>query len=536
MKNNIKYLFFTIISLSVFAACNDLDQYPTNQFTDETYWTSADKASSVLNMAYSQMYNSGYFFSTEALSDNIYQTRVSDEKTISSGQANAATGRFASEWSDCYAGIKTCHTFLENVDRVQSMDEATKARMKAEARFIRAFLFFRLATWYGDIPLFTKDITLSESKTITRTAHAEVLTFIRTELEEIVGILPSSYASSEKGRITSGAALALKARTYLYENDWDNTASTCERLISGDHKGVYELFPNFSGLFTVVNEYNSEVILDMTYIPSLRMYDNFRDYVPNAAGLRVIANQPTQELVEDFIMLNGKATGESGSGYDENNPFTGRDPRLDASIVHHGSKFTKLDGSVITVLIDPAQTPAGSPDRWKGSGEDATLSGYYILKYYDPTAVGEFQSSLNLILIRYADILLMYAEAKNELGQMNETVWNQTIKAIRSRAGFSDSNALNFPASASKDALRDIIRRERHSELAFEGTRIFDLRRWKTAEIVFSKPAHGAKYANNNTAYIEFESRSFNPQRDYLWAVPQGQKDINPALGQNNLY
>jgi len=536
MKNKLKYISFIAGAMLIFASCNELDQYPTNLFTDDTYWTSVDKASSVLNMAYSQMYNNGYFFSTEALSDNVYQTRVSDEKTISSGQANAATGRFANEWSDCYAGIKTCHTFLENVDRIPGMNEDLKERMKAEARFIRAWLFFRLTTWYGDVPLFTTDITLSESKTIARTPHAEVLDFVRMELDDITTILPSEYEEADRGRITSGAAIALNARTYLYENDWENVVSTCERLISGDHKDVYGLFSDFEGLFAVGNEYNNEVILDMTYVPSLRIWDNFRDYVPKAAGLRVIAMQPTQELVDDFVMLNGKAINDTGSGYDEDNPYAGRDPRFDGSVVHHGSKFTKLDGTEITILTDPALSPEDAPDRWKGSGEDASLSGYYIRKYYDQTAVGEFQSSLNLILIRYADVLLMYAEAKNELGQMNESVWNMTIRELRGRAGFSDSGALDYPSSATKDELQTIIRRERHTELAFEGLRVFDLRRWKTAEAVFSNPAHGAKFANGGTSYIEFEPRTFNPNRDYLWAVPQNQKDINPALGQNPNY
>lgn len=147
-------------------------------------------------------------------------------------------------------------------------------------------------------------------------------------------------------------------------------------------------------------------------------------------------------------------------------------------------------------------------------------------------------SGLNLILIRYADVLLMYAEAKNELGQMNETVWNLTIKALRARAGFTDPGALVFDATASKASLQNTIRRERRVELALEGLRIFDIRRWKTAETVLNIYPHGAKYgdAGVDNGYIRLDKRSFNKDRDYLWAVPQSEKDLNPALGQNPGY
>jgi hypothetical protein len=539
MKNKFaQYSIAVAISLALsLTACNDLDQFPTDKFTEDNYWSSADKAQSVLNMAYSQMYGAAYFFSTEALSDNAYQIRISDEKTISSGQANAATTRFANEWSDCYKGIKTCHTFLDNVDRIPNMDETLRSRVKAEARFIRAWLFFRLTTWYGDVPLFTTDIAVSESKSISRTPQAEVLEFVRNELEDIAPVLPTNkqYAEEDRGRITAGAAIALKARTYLYQNDWQNVAATCERLIGKTTYGEYSLFGNFAELFTAANEYNSEVILDISYVPSLRIWSEFFDYAPPSAGQRVCGMSPTQDLVEDFIMLNGKSIKEGASGYDEENPYANRDPRMDATIVRHLSSFTTLAGQLRTIYTKPGSTTDGveGKDVYTGSGETASRTGYYFRKYYDQTATGNFESGLNLILIRYADVLLMYAEAKNELAEMDATVWNTTIRELRKRAGFTDAGALDYPGAAN---LREIIRRERRSELALEGTRIHDIRRWKTAETVLNQPARGAKFADNNTNYIVLDQRSFDPNRDYLWPVPQGDKDKNPNLGQNPNY
>lgn len=543
-KKFIKYS--TIVagaSLLLLTSCNSLDLAPTNKFTEDNYWTSAEKANMVLNMAYSQMTNADYFFKTEALSDNVYEGRGStSEKAISSGQADASNGRFSGEWKDCYAGIKTCHTFLENVDRITGMDETLKTRMKAEARFIRAYLYFRLTTWFGDVPLFDHDLSLSESKTIARTPQADVLAFIRSELDAVATNLPAkgAYAEADKGRITSGAAIALKARTYLYSNDWANVVTNCEKLINSTEYGQYSLFSSYEGLFLPANENNSEVILDLEYVPSLRTWGNYYDYAPLSVGARVNVLAPTQELVNDYIMTNGKGINESGSGYIETSPYKNRDPRFAATVVYHEYQWKKADGTLQTIYIKPgtAPTQAAAVDEYKGQGTNSTSTGYYMRKYYDPTALASMTSGLNLILIRYADVLLMYAEAKNELGQMNESVWNMTIKALRTRAGFTDPGALAFNASATKAELQNCIRRERRCELALEGLRIYDLRRWKIAENVLNGYPHGAKYGDTgvDNGYIRLDKRTFNKDRDYLWAVPQSEKDINPKLGQNSGY
>ena len=537
-----KYLKYImgILLIPILFSCNKMELAPTDKFTEDNYWTSPEKANLVLNMAYSQMYSSDYYFKTEALSDNLYEGRgSSSERLISSGQADASNGRFAGEWKDCYAGIKTCHTLLGNIDRVPNMEAGLKSRMMGEARFIRAWLYFRLTTWYGDVPLFDKDLTLSETQTIARTSKADVLSFVRSELDAIIPLLPakSDYAVVDKGRITSGAAVALKARTYLYDNDWANVITTSELLINSTKYGEYSLFTSYPGLFLPQNEYNSEVILDLAYVPSVKTWGNFYDLAPLSVGARLNSMAPTQELVNDYIMLNGKPIKASGSGYVEDDPYVNRDPRLSATVVYHLFKWTKPDGSVQTIYIKPGTAPdkTAEVDEYVGQGSNATSTGYYLRKYYDPTALASFTSGLNLIMIRYADLLLMYAEAKNELGKMDETVWNMTIKPIRQRAGFTDPEALSYNASWSQGDLRETIRRERRCELAIEGLRIFDLRRWKTAQVVLNDYPHGARYGEVGVAdgYIQMDKRTFNPERDYMWPVPQSQKDLDANLGQN---
>jgi len=534
MKQKFRNYYIVILSiiLLIHSSCNKLDQVPTGVFTDATYWYSTDKASYVLNMAYNQMMNDNYFFANEALSDNIFVCRSSDEKLISAGIGNATTGRFANEWSDCFGGVRTCNTFLENVDRVPNMDSTLKARMKAEIRFIRASVFFRMTSWYGDVPLFKTNLSVAEAKTIARTPHADVLKFVRAQLDSAAMALPASYTGADLGRITSGAAIALKARTYLYENDWANVATTCKQIMDSKQ---YTLFPDYAGLFSIANVHNSEVILDEEYVPTLRTWSEYFDYAPPSAGRRVNQQAPTQELVDNYLMMNGDSIRMTGSGYDESNPYVNRDPRLAATVLFDGGQWRMPVGTNSTIRIKPG---TGTIDQYVSGSGNNSLTGYYMKKYYDPTYTLSFSSGLNLILIRYADVLLMYAEAINELGKMDQPTWNATINPIRVRAGFTDLNALNFNASWTQSDLRKMIRNERRSELALEGTRIFDIRRWKTAESVLNGYPHGAQYGSLSVdnGYIRLDKRTFNPARDYLFAVPQAQKDLDPNLGQNPGY
>lgn len=540
--NFLKYSAVAVVFLASLSGCQDLDLAPTDKFTEANYWTSAEKASMVLNTAYGQLTSSGRYFSNESLSDNMYEGRGnSSEKMISSGQADASNSRFSEEWKNSYAGIKTCNVFLENVDKVPNMNETLRTRMKAEARFIRAWLYLQLTTWYGDVPLFEKDITLEESKSISRTPKAAILTFIYNELDEVEAVLPTNteYAEADRGRITKGAAIALKARAYLYQNDWANVVAACEKLIGNTSNGTYALFSSYEGIFKPENEYNSEVILDYQYVPSVRVWEEMYDLAPLSVGARINSKAPTQELVDDYIMMNGKSIKEANSGYDESNPYKNRDPRFAATIVYHGAKWVRPDGTIQTIYIKPGSTPSdntyGNVDEYIGAGSNSTSTGYYLRKNYDATSEIGMKSGLNLILIRYADVLLMYAEAMNELGKMDEAVWNKTIRPLRERAGFTDAPSLIYPTEGN---MQTIIRRERRVELAMEGLRIFDIRRWKTAENVLNGYPHGAQFgeASIDNGYIRLEKRTFNPERDYLWAVPLSQKDLNPNLGQNPGY
>jgi hypothetical protein len=533
MTRNLRYSLLLGLGLGFgFSACQKLDLPPTDRPTNATFWQQPSDAANVLATAYENLYNSEYFFFNETLSDNAYNksdVNGSNSRNIAEGAYGTNQARVTNEWGYHYSGIRKCNQLLANIDKISSLDAGLKARYVAEARALRAYQYFQLLTWYGDVPLITDEISVTDAAGLARTPRAQVLDFVLKELDAAAGALPlnTAYAAEDRGRFTKGAALAVKARVLLYEGRWADVTAVTEQIIGGQ-AGTYGLFSSYAGVFAPGNEGNSEVMLDLQYLFPSRTHSEQRLFIPRTEGKLICAIAPTQELVNDYVMANGKAITESGSGYNEATPYVGRDPRFAATLVYDGYKWLRPDGSSILIRTVPG-TGDNSVDR-----ADASPTGYYSAKYFDPTADANLNSGLNLILVRYADVLLMHAEAKNELGQLTSGEWDRTIGALRRRAGFTDAAALTYPG-ADKAALQTIVRRERRTELAMEGLRIFDLRRWRTAEIALKGYAHGIKAGDPSVdnGYLRVDQRTFDPAKHYLWPIPQRERDINANLTQN---
>ncbi|MFD0766016.1 RagB/SusD family nutrient uptake outer membrane protein [Mucilaginibacter lutimaris] len=537
-----KKLLIVSVAVVAVSGCKKLDIAPTDRFSDLTFWQVDANVYNALYNNYSLIYNSGLYFDNEAISDNAYSPS-GDLNLIASGNATSQTGKFAGDWNNYYSAIKSCNIFLANIDRNTTLPAATKARLVAETRFIRAFEHFNLTKWYGDVPLVDHDATPEEAQTIPRSPKADVINFVVKELEEAANVLPSKDAipATENGRITKGAALALEARVLLYQgNRMADVVTICEKLMNDQGtNGSYGLESSYSALFSDpnINKNTKESILSLQYVPTLRTWNNFWDFAPRTVGGRVSNMAPTQELVDDYIMLNGKGIKETGSGYVESNPYVNRDPRLTATVVYDRYTWVNANNTTKTIYIKPGSDPVQPGlDEYNAGSQAASATAYYWRKYFDPSALANFVSGNNLHLIRYAEVLLDYAEAKQSLGQMDATVWNKTIGALRARAGFTDAGALNYPGAAD---MTNIIRRERRVELAMEGLRADDIRRWKTAEVVMNGYIHGAKFSvdqNTDNGYIRTQLRKFNPARDYLWAIPAHDIDLNKNLTQNPGY
>ena len=530
-----KYLYTVacLLVALVFGGCNGMDNEPTDKYTDKSFWTSVDKAQYVLNMAYNQLYSAGRMWNDERLCDNVFQGRgFSDQRTVRNGIADPSLGLFNSEWCDLYAGIKTCHVFLEHIDNI-SAGESVKDNMKAQIRFIRASLYFRLVNLYGDVPFFTKDISLAEAKTIGRTPRAQVVSFIHSELDDILDKLPKSneLAADKRGEVTRGAALTLQARVYLYDSDWANVERYCQRVMQGEG-GTYALFPSYTGLFEQDNEYNQEVIMDCGYVPSKRTWSEMYDMAPLSMGARLNGTAPTQSLVDSYICLDGKPISTSAM-YNPATPYQNRDPRLTATVIYDRYDWSANvnDGSTgVVIYTNPS---SGTADAYQGASANPSCTGYYVRKYYDPKHEAGMASGLNIITMRYADVLLMYAEAMNEQNKMSAAVWDSTVRLIRQRAGFTLAQALDYPAAQTQEQMRYTLRNERRSELALEGLRWYDIKRWKAGAEYLDGYVYGAPFAAND-ANIRLDKYKFDENRDYLWSVPQKQMDIDGNLRPNN--
>lgn len=488
MKTTIlKYITVTFAAgAMLLAGCNDLDQEPTNKFTDKAFWTSPERANMVLNMAYNQMFGHDKIWQDEALSDNLYEQRGNpDTRTIRMGQATPNTGLFRSEWKWVFEGVKTCNVFMNFVDEVPGMDPERLAGMKAQIRFIRAFLYFRLANFYGDIPFFLQDISLEESRRVSRTPYPEVMSALHRELDEIVGDLPTrdELKADDNGRITKAAAMVLKARMYMYENvqrtgnsvsdNMRKAADICDKLIheQGTY-GTYSLLTQGSGdgipayeyLFTSAAEYNSEVILDYAAVELNKQWSTLYSMVPLTMGANLCQKAPTRALVDSYLNADGSVPADK-------TVYANRDPRLTATVVYNGYVWKDRNDKGEYVTKGTINVTSGND---KAGTDNGSPTGFYTRKYFDTTHGKNLEMWTNIIMMRYADVLLMYAEACCMSGEGTANITGlEALNKVRQRAGLTPAPALDM------DNEEYGIKAERRFELWLDDCdRYVDLIRW----------------------------------------------------------
>jgi len=525
MKNRL----IIILVLSVaFCSCkkNFLDRQPLTEYSETTLWTGANDAIAACNAAYSNFEDGQWVVYMDDASDNAHDPYPWEGWQEFGNMQLLSPNSWRSKYD--FTTITQCNWFLANIDKTP-MDEGLLKRMKGEVRFIRAYEYFERAQLYGDFPLVTKMLTTTEANDVVRAPKSEVVQFILNELDTIATTLPTTYDASDRGRITQGAAWALKARVELFNEKYAESAASAKKVMD---LGVYSLFPNYQDIFRMNNEYNSEIILDRGYL----------DTDPNLTiGLMVLAPESTpgggwssvnitQSLIDAYEMANGKTIDDPVSGYDIDHPFVNRDPRLLQTVIIPGAEYA----GIIFNPMDP-----NSLDYWP----TYNYTGYVGRKYinYKSDFSDLYKAGLNIPLIRYAEVLLTYAEAKIESNSIDNTVYD-AIDEVRLRAGLP---AVDQAKYATQAQLRDLIRRERRVELAMEGLRWYDIQRWKIGNEVMNGPVYGLRFSNidangnvtyTSTEHAKIEDRVFDPSKNYLWPVPQGQLDLGKNLSQNPNY
>nr|WP_199080468.1 RagB/SusD family nutrient uptake outer membrane protein [Pedobacter sp. ASV19] len=533
-----KTFLYILLAATFSTGCkkNILDTSPLDVYSDNSLWTSKNDAMAALTGCYSGWEYGDNVIYDDCLSDNgIDQFPWEGYETFASGLASASNPGI-NKYD--YKTIQKCNWFLANIDRVpeSALDATLRLRMKAEARFLRAYRYFVMSQVYGDVPLVLKNLSIDESKTITRTAKAAVVDFVLKELTEIAPALPVNYSSGDIGRITRGATLGLKARIELFNAKYTDCIVTCQQLMTAPF--TYRLFNDYEGLFRPQNSGNQEVILDVQYLINTNSFATLGNMVINSQG-GWSSMAPTQSLVDAYETKNGTVI-QKDPAYNPLQPYQNRDPRLDASIIRPGLKY-----------MDQYFDPLSKKSHDAIGGNNASPTGYNFKKYvsnledYDNTSYGVdiWNTGGSIIVMRYAEILLTYAEAKIEANQIDASVYN-TINQIRQRP------TVNMPAATvssypDQSSLRTLVRRERRVELAGEGLRWYDIQRWKIGSTAMNgdvkgclagsvDPSNGNLSLTPNSNVVA-GSRTFE-DKFYLWPIPQKERDINSGLTQNTGY
>lgn len=522
----LKHIIASIaVSSGLLISCDNnlLETFPNDRLSVDVFWTTETDAKLAVNALYTDL-DSTNIISWDALTEIAHTNQNFDVQAyVELGTYDGTSSKIYNEWKRAYRGIRATSYFLENVDKVPSGNTALINQLKGEAKVLRAYQYIKLAGLYGSVPLVTTSITIDESRTLQNKPVAEIWNFIDKELNEAAALLPATYPASDNGRVTKGAALGLAARASLYAGRYEKAAAEADLVITS---GVYELYSSYEKLFTYAAENNKEVLFDRQFIKDNYPINVFPLLAPYSQKNSQSTYVPTKALVDTYETTAGKLITDNASCYNPATPYVNRDPRLKFSIF--------LEGDILPSGIAFKPAPNSGTADAIGSTYIASTTGFNIKKY---VLADDFSnpvnSGINIILLRYAEVLLTYAEAKIELGQIDASVL-AAINLVRN--GRSD---VKQPAvkTASQAEMRNIVRRERTVELAFEGQHLFDIRRWKTAEKVMPGPVYGITYKDASGALKTVEvvavNKTFDASRHYLWPIPQKERDLNPTLTQN---
>lgn len=503
-------LLYTLATTLLLAgtACTkkQLDVVNPNQIPDKDFWQTETDALTGLYGVYDAFQHNqlaGKFYREfDNISDNAFTISGANWAEIESSFHNPITARILNAWTAYYTIINRANLVIDRVTAMPagSISDESRKRIIAEAFFLKAYAYLDLTTLWGNVPLYEHYLGTFDNGNAA-TDKASIVSAMEEELRDnVIPNLPVTIPSPEKGRAGRGAAVALLGKYYLFNKDYSNAAATLSTLMTAPY--TYDLYPKYDELFTLAGEFSKENLFEINFEAggidngesfSIRIDTSVTPLVPQAYW------RPTNELVNSYLCTDGSPIanspvyGNTSPLYNTALPYNNRDPRLRATV------FTNLDN-----------TPGGKK-IWAYSANIR----FAPKKYSMITSTQYNGGPQNYYMIRYADVLLMYAEAENEAVGADPSVYD-AVNKVRNRAGMPD-----YPANLSQEDMRSYIRDERRWEFALEHQRYFDILRWRIADSVIP-PIGGVKVFTN--------------PRDYLWPYPQNEMDNNPALkaqGQN---
>ena len=550
-----------MVSVLAVMSCNDdfLEHAPKDQMTDANFWQTEDHIRSVANTFTEALQGKYWLNITEIMADSAPWAVTTAFRTIGAGNFTTETSQINSLWVTAYTGIGRVNYFLNNYKRAVNVSEEIRERYAAEAYFYRAYNYWVLTTYFGDVPYITSELNVDSPDVYRgRDKREEIIKAVTKDLEDHYKNLPEyiSAGSTEFGRISQCAALALLSRIYLYNEMYTEAVSAAERAMSNSYHTLYSTGNpdvDYTNLFNWTgrasrNAANKEVLL--AFICNYDLGEAARTshnlsrecWVPGDYARFV----PTNSMIEAYLTADGKIWDPSTAATYED-VFKGRDPRMVQSILAPGTPWEGGKSADLNSTDDKIYTyPLLTNDK----SAAMTYSGYYMRKYVEPSTVKYVGHDDNdIIMIRYAEVLLNYVEAKERLGTLSQEDLDITINKIRDRVGMVHVKLNDLPQGSD---IRQEIQRERRVELFFEGHRYFDIIRWKQGELL-AEDLLGVnrrwldqsrlnvnlggltwKTKNGQQYLLIEEGRQFNPEKHYLLPVPFKQMQLNPNLAPQN--
>jgi hypothetical protein len=537
----------------LFASCEStLEKYPLDYPSTETFLRNEVELEMAIVGTHTPltvlMGGLPYFLYLENGSDV-----ASDRDHKPEAKFHSATGiDLESLWVNMYKCISRCNFILDNIGRATGNVSAEKLEVyKAKAKVLRAYCYLMLTSMYGDVPLIDRTLSLEDAY-VSRESVEKIVYFILNECDEAAQYLQLTNEPNTMV-MTKGFAWAIQARTALYNERWQDVINACEKIMAFEGS-EYLLEPSFGDITMLKGKTSKEVIWAIQF-----NQDNLSHSMPRGFKSRLAGGfcnrLPVQALVDSYECIDGLSIDKSPL-YDPQNPWENRDPRLHETValpgtIYYGYQFeTNVDS---TMCWNYNQSPAVRVSNADATHTYASFSGYCWRKYCDPFEHrADGASSINGIAFRYADILLMYAEAKIELNQLDASVY-EAINKVRRRA-----NMPEIASGKNQQELRAAVRKERKYELAGEGLRMFDIRRWRIADHLmngicygrvpngypsvpppideYGNPDYSGGYAEREGLGIKLGLRYFNPDRDYVSPIPWADVQANPNLRQNPNY
>lgn len=535
--------------LSCITSCNKdfFDTRPQAAISSSILWSSDSYAVMAVNGIYGTFLGERYF--------GDYTWRYGmwgpdgldyGGSTMEQGRMDAGTRDMWRKWAYMYGLIRLCNDAIVNIEDNPNLTPATAQRLVGEAKFIRGFCYFNLWASFGSIIIVDKPIPIEETYTLKQNSQEEIKQFLVKDFTDAIAALPVDYNTSlsNRGRATKGAAQAMLGKTYLYAQEWGKAAEELGKLMQAPY--TYGLPADYASVFDPDNEYNEEIIWDMEAIdyPGLGSEQDFR------YGGRSLPVSGWSQTVASWAVVNSY-TNQDGSAIDisdipkRENYASEYDYGL-VLIPWYQQKYKNADTRLHDNIIMPGDTILGNGNlqymmKWP-FGDHANDNPYpaYQLDNSDKASFGwrkfvmdnkhahvnREDSPLNIIFIRFADVLLQWAEAKNEADGPSAEIFN-AINKVRDRGHVPHLSGL------SKDNLRQEIRLERMRELPGEGQLFFDVRRWKTAAT--TDPIFGLNKVEYDFTMRPYFTSVF-PEKYYLFPIPQDEMILNKNLVQNPGY